>query len=228
MIMKKKGWISGLFLFLLVGISVAVRVYYILKLMGDVKISSTDIFLNVVYQILTIMITFFIVKAISNRDAGFGAGLVVSVLPAYVSQIAYVSPLNFAIFLGALVLAVVAGILRKILTYAKHREQAKDMVQSTLGIDSGSQSTQEDISGRKTEQKTYEKPQMDTSLKEIRLDDLEDSEELEDKNIQFIENPLPVPKRREHKEMDYAVEISTENDDFDLKDLSGKDFFDIE
>lgn len=43
----------------------------------------------------------------------------------------------------------------------------------------------------------------------------------------FIENPLPVPMRREHKEMDYIIEVS-ENDDYDITDMTGKDFFDIE
>ncbi len=221
MIMKKKSWISGLFLFLLVGISVAVRVYYILMLMGEVEISNTDIFLNTVCQILTIMIVFFIVKAISNRDIGFGAGLVFSVLPAYVVQIAYISSLNFVIFLGALTLVIVLSILRQIFKGSRRGRTE----QSTPGMDLDSQTTQEDTLGRIAKQDAYIKPQMDTSLKEIRLDDLE---ELENKNLQFIENPLPMPKRREHKEMDYTVEISTENDDFDLKDLSGKDFFDIE
>lgn len=224
--MKKKGWISGLFLFLLIGISVAVRVYYILMLMGEVEISATDIFLNTVCQIFTIIIVFYIVKAISNKDIGFGVGLVFSVLPIYVSQIAYTLPLNLAIFLGSLALIIVINILRKIFKGSRRRKQkTEDMAQSTLDMDSDSQTTQVDSLGSTTKQEAYIKPQMDTSLKEIKLDDLE---ELENKNLQFIENPLPVPKRREHKEMDYIVEISTENDDFDLKDLSGKDFFDIE
>lgn len=221
MIMKKKGWISGLFLFLLVGISIAVRVYYILMLMGEVEISATDIFLNTVCQILTIIIVFFIVKAISNRDIGFGAGLVFSVLPAYVSQIAYASYVNLAIFLGALTLVILTSILRRIFKGSR-KQKTEDSAQSTLNMDSDSQTAQENST---TQQETYIKPQMDTSLKEIKLDDLEESE---NKSPQFIENPLPMPKRKEHKEMDYVVEISTENDDFDLKDLSGKDFFDIE
>jgi hypothetical protein len=36
-----------------------------------------------------------------------------------------------------------------------------------------------------------------------------------------------VPKRRAHKEMDYAIEPD-ENDDYDITDMTGKDFFDIE
>jgi hypothetical protein len=44
--------------------------------------------------------------------------------------------------------------------------------------------------------------------------------------IKFLENPLPVPKTREHKTMDYAVEVAAD-DDFDIKDISDDDDFDI-
>ena len=43
----------------------------------------------------------------------------------------------------------------------------------------------------------------------------------------FIKNPLPVPKRRDHVAMDYAIDVD-ENDDFDIKDLTGKDFYDYD
>lgn len=49
----------------------------------------------------------------------------------------------------------------------------------------------------------------------------------ERKHTQYIENPLPVPKKKVHKELDYAITVS-ESDDFDLKDMSGIDYFDIE
>lgn len=60
-------------------------------------------------------------------------------------------------------------------------------------------------------------------MKEITLDDVKREEQRTD----FIENPLPVPKRREHREMDYALVVD-ENDDYDITDMSGKDFFDID
>jgi hypothetical protein len=44
--------------------------------------------------------------------------------------------------------------------------------------------------------------------------------------VKFLENPLPVPKTREHKTMDYAVEVA-DDDDFDIKDISDNDDFDI-
>ena len=60
-------------------------------------------------------------------------------------------------------------------------------------------------------------------MKEITLEDVKKEEQTSN----FIENPLPVPKRRAHKEMDYAIAVD-ENDDYDITDMSGKDFFDIE
>lgn len=49
----------------------------------------------------------------------------------------------------------------------------------------------------------------------------------EPKHTKYIENPLPVPKKRAHKELDYSVVVS-DTDDFDIKDMSGMDYFDIE
>lgn len=62
-----------------------------------------------------------------------------------------------------------------------------------------------------------------SGMREIKLEDVENG-----KKVKYIENPLPVPKRREHRKMDYAVELTSANDDYDIKDMTGMDFFDIE
>lgn len=49
----------------------------------------------------------------------------------------------------------------------------------------------------------------------------------EKKHTRFIENPLPVPKRKAHKELDYSIFVS-DTDDFDIKDMTGIDYFDID
>ena len=43
----------------------------------------------------------------------------------------------------------------------------------------------------------------------------------------FIPNPLPVPKRREHVEMDYDHPVSEQMMHFDIENPE-KDYFDIE
>jgi hypothetical protein len=47
-----------------------------------------------------------------------------------------------------------------------------------------------------------------------------------DKKVTLLENPLPVPKIKEHKTLGYAVEVS-DDDDFDIKEISDNDDFDI-
>lgn len=44
----------------------------------------------------------------------------------------------------------------------------------------------------------------------------------------YIENPLPVPKRKEHKQMDYAINLTKDNDFYDITDMTGMDFFDLD
>lgn len=91
--------------------------------------------------------------------------------------------------------------------------------------------TLDDIIGKKENKKQEEKsPDKSTDsllppgMREIKLEDIETA-----KKVKYIENPLPVPKRREHKEMSYAInELTSENDDYDVKDMTGMDFFDIE
>lgn len=61
-------------------------------------------------------------------------------------------------------------------------------------------------------------------MKEIKIDVTQNTT----KKVKYIENPLPVPKRKEHKQMDYAIEVNSDNDDYDIKDMTGIDFFDID
>ena len=74
----------------------------------------------------------------------------------------------------------------------------------------------------KTEDNKEEKqlPPPAAGMKEIRLEDVDSSK------VKYIDNPLPVPKRREHREMDYLISVS-DDDDFDIKDMTGMDFYDI-
>ena len=57
--------------------------------------------------------------------------------------------------------------------------------------------------------------------------DENNEKEKEEKKVKLIPNPLPVPKRREHVAMDYAIDVP-DDDDFDLQDMTGMDFFDYE
>lgn len=253
MIMKNKGWMSVLFLLILACIAIGVRIYYINYLMDEVSISEdiynaakvslgasglasafadgfhlqsmyiytlylffvlfgnftvAGVYLNILYQVFTVLLVYLIVKNVSNRYIGFAAGVIVSVIPVYVGNLAQVTMRNMEIFIAAILCTVISCVVRVLYN---RRKADKKMEQGQRPIPESGTVVAEPAAC----------PILDSSMKEIVLDDLED------KKVQYIENPLPVPKRREHKEMDFAFE-PTGNDDYDLKDMSGKDFFDIE
>ncbi|NTV79643.1 MAG: hypothetical protein HGA25_11060 [Clostridiales bacterium] len=45
--------------------------------------------------------------------------------------------------------------------------------------------------------------------------------------VKMIDNPLPVPKKHVKKQMDYAIEPEERLMDFDIRELSKNDDFDI-
>ena len=172
------------------------------------------VYLNLFYQVLTVLFVFIAVKNISNRYIGFGAGIIAAIIPMYIEKMSKVTVLNMQLFL----VAIGCSLLTFILGILYRRYHKNKLVHTNC-----------EVAGLTNAERVEEvaiKPEMqsvqDHSMKEIKLDDLEE------KKVKFIENPLPVPKRREHKEMDFVIELTEDNDDYDLKDISGKDFFDIE
>lgn len=172
------------------------------------------VYLNLLYQVLTVLFVFVSVKNISNRYIGFGAGIIAAVVPLYIERMSKVTVFNMQVLLVAIGVSLLTFILR--ILYRRYH--TNKLVHTNCEV-AGHTNTE-------IVEETPAKPEMqsvqDCSMKEIKLDDLEE------KKVKFIENPLPVPKRREHKEMDFVIELTEDNDDYDLKDISGKDFFDIE
>lgn len=256
-IMKKRSWLTGLFLIILSSIAIIVRIYYVNRLMSEVNISEdiynaakvtvemnsltsafadgfqmrslyicnlylaflifgnftvAGVYLNILYQILTVLLVYIVIKGVTNRYAGFAGGLILALFPAYINTLSDVTMQNMIICIAVFFGVVVISIIRRIC----QRHIAKKNSSDKLAADK----TNLKENNEAVKADTNAIP--DTSMKEIRYDDLEDNK------VQYIENPLPVPKRREHKEMNYAFEPTGSNDDYDLKDLSGKDFYDIE
>ena len=251
--MKKDGWMTGLFLIILSSLAIVTRIYYINNLMAEVGINEeiynaakvsaatsglssvfaegfniqtlyicnlyaaflifgnftvAGVYLNVLYQVLTVLLVYIMVKNVLNRIIGFVVGIVVSIFPTYIGELSEVTVRNMQIFVVVLFCTIVVGVIRIFL----RRNQGKKADTNEVAA----------IQKTVTETVQESQPVQDASMKEIRLDDLEGNK------IHYIENPLPVPKRREHKQMDFAFELSSENDDYDLKDMTGKDFYDIE
>lgn len=246
--MRRKSWLTGLFLIILSSVAIIVRVYYVDRLMTEVNINEdiynaakagigrnglltafangfriqslyicnlylaflifgnftvAGVYLNILYQVLTVILIYIVIMGVTNRYIAFAGSFIVSVLPIYINTLSEVTMQNMEIFIAALISTIVISIIRLI--------NQKRIVKKGI---SGVREENNEISDINS--------LMDTSMKEILYDDLEDNK------VQYIENPLPVPKRREHKEMDYAFEPTGSDDDYDVKDVTGKDYYDIE
>ncbi|MDE6052884.1 MAG: glycosyltransferase family 39 protein [Lachnospiraceae bacterium] len=262
--MKKRSWITALFLLILSSIALIVRIYYVNRLMAEVNISEdiynaakvsigtngltsaftggfrirslyicnlylaflifgnftvSGVYLNILYQVLTVMLVYIVVKNLTNRYIGFAGSLILAILPIYISTLSEVTIQNMEILIAVLCSTIVISIIQ----WIYHRHTAKKSVSNKM---IANKADSEKVEKSNLDSNNAFDANMnilpDTSMKEIRYDDLEDNK------VQYIENPLPVPKRREHKEMDYAFEPTGSDEDYDVNDLAGKDFYDIE
>lgn len=209
-----------------------------LLIFGNHEISG--VYLNIILQVISVVIFYIAIGLIANTYVTFGIVAVISVFPYYTDKIYEISAFNLLMFISAIVLLILA-IMGKYVYM--HVEKKKTMEQENGGLMNAEKEktgviTLDDIIGENKNSlqtdlkeeplKDENKNEQDTELippgmKEIILD-----EEEKRKKVKFIENPLPVPKRHEHKEMDFAIGLREDNDDYDIKDVSGMDFFDIE
>lgn len=181
----------------------SVETVYICLLSGSClffgNFAIAGVWLNALLQAGTVLFLFLGVKWIFNRYIGAAAGVVLAAMPLYLQSMYEVSPWNLEILLCAAGLLIPAGLTGKLLGAARGRRQKKTEVGTNMEMEETVHAS------------TPAHAQENTPAGEIK----------------FIENPLPVPKRRPHKEMDYAVQ-TVENDDYDIKDITDKDFFDID
>jgi len=259
--MRKKSWLTGLFLLILSCITIIVRMHYVNYLMSEVNINEdiynaakvsmgasgltsafadgfriqslyicnlylvflifgnftvAGVYLNILYQFLTVLLVYIAISNVTNRYVGFAGSLILAILPIYIDTLSEVTVQNMEILLAVLTVTILILAVR----WFYHRYTVPKSVPDNMNVNE--MNLEEDVNSNSDSANVLNANILqDTSMKEIHYDDLEDNK------VQYIENPLPVPKRREHKEMDYAFE-PTGNDDYDMKDLTGKDFFDIE
>ena len=193
------------------------NLYLAFLVLGNFTVSG--VYLNILYQVLTVMLVYIVVKSLTNRYIGFAGSLILAILPIYISMLSEVTVQNMEILIAVLCCTIVVLIIR----WIYHRQIVKKSTSNKVIADKTDLEKVE-ISNQDSNDMFHANTNIlpDTSMKEIRYDDLEDNK------VKYIENPLPVPKRREHKEMDYAFVPTGSDEDYDMKDLTGKDFYDIE
>ncbi len=212
-----------------------------LLFLGNSEVAG--LYLNIILQVLAVIILYIAIRIVANAYTAFLVTLVVSVIPFYSDKVYELSTFNLLILIYAIGLFILAVVSRGVYMFVMKKKtgeqepvnQTADRKDEQTGV-----ITLDDIIGNNNasvkedsiieqESQIEESSQKEESevvppgMKEIILDDEEKK-----KKVKFIENPLPVPKRREHKEMDFAVELRDNNDDYDIKDVSGMDYFDIE
>ncbi len=173
--------------------------------------NSTEvvIYTNVVLQILTVIFVYITIRVFSNSSFASLFALVVSVVLFFMGNLREGSGMYVFILVVAAVICLMC-LMVKLVSNSKNSKRNEFRESSPIHED------------RKKYSVASQNPIGE--MREITLDDIEEREQ---NAIQFIENPLPVPKRREHKEMDYALDISDDSD-YDLHDLTGLDYFDFE
>ena len=99
------------------------------------------VYLNIFYQVLTVLLIFIFVSNLLNKYAGLIAGLAAAVLPLYLRELSEVTVLNMEIFIISCVCAVVAAIFRSIVrkrisekNAGKHLEDVQNIDGETLEI----------------------------------------------------------------------------------------------
>lgn len=279
--MKREGWKTVFFQFILLSIILLVRFYFLqpdartVEHAGDyyqkamvsshgiysLKTISVDelytkllsafmlifgnhemsgVYLNRILQILAIVCIYLAIGFVANKQISLLIAIVICLLPFYSDKVYEISSFNLFMLLYAVGFFALAGLCKGVSMFLfkkKSTEQESnripDVPEEQTGvitlddiIGGDSLPVKENADGQKETSKENEKEESEAvpaGMKEIILD-----EEEKKKTVHFIENPLPVPKRREHKEMDFAVDLQDDNDDYDIKDVSGMDFFDIE
>lgn len=214
-------------------------------------------YLNCLIQIMTLTVLFVAVSSMYGADIGIIVSGVMSVFPPYIRLVMRIDESSLVIFFVLCVLIFVLCIINAVygFIYNKIGNNAADSVYNTEETEK-SVSRQEAVSvedskiiaeknndnGEISAENIPDNGGNDNIVRgtDIQIsNDIADESTDEDKKAlsdneadneakRFIENPLPVPKRKEHKEMDYAIQTDEENDDYDITDMAGMDFFDIE
>lgn len=198
------------------------------------------VYLNIFLQVLVIVCIYFAVGFVANAQVSLLIAIVISLISFYSDKVYEISSFNLLMLLYAVGLFILSIICKgaSMFVFKKKTAEQENSILSDIQEEQNGVITLDDIIGdagsslKKEEDKQKEvlhetdaeiEEAVPAGMKEIILD-----EDDKKKKVKFIENPLPVPKRHEHKEMEFAVELQDDNDDYDIKDISEMDFFDIE
>lgn len=178
---------------------------------------------NFFIQVVSIIMIFFIFKNLANELFSFFLSIFFIGWPWYIKKMFDVSDFCFTYFIKVLLIGIIA-ILYLLISYklsSKKKIKGNDEEMKEITYD---QIEQNEINHKKYEGAAVTTELTPPGMTEIKVDDDGNRK----KEVVFIKNPLPVPKRKAHKKMDFVVELDDSNNDFDIKDITGMDFFDVD
>lgn len=155
---------------------------------------------QMVLQILWLVLVFIGISMIIGKVAGFVLSAILSALPGILNSIFIISPENFYLFIYSLILLGVAVIIFWVKKLFRHKKAEKaETVEMGEKVDEAKETIMEE--------------------KEENCVITEDG-----RQIQLLENPLPLPKKHVKKEIGFDINDLT--DDFDVP-VSDDDDFDF-
>ncbi len=172
--------------------------------------NSADVvmYTNVLLQILTVVFVYLAIRVFTNSNVASAFSMMVSLVLIFAGNLREGSGMYVFILVVAAVVCLMC-LMAKLVSNSKNTKSNEFRESAPI------------YEGRKRYSASHSEL---GEMREITLDSLEEREQ---NAIQYIENPLPVPKRREHKAMDYALDIGDDSD-YDLIDLEGLDYYDFE
>lgn len=203
---------------------------------GNSKVAG--LYLNIILQVLTVVCIYFAMGFVSNVQVSVLVSGVILLIPFYSDKVYEISSFNLLLLLCAIGFLALAGLCKGVAMFIFKRKsiEQEHAVPCELQEEQTGVITLDDIVGDidsstnidDDKQKELVQEQVDTEALPAGMKEIVFGDDGLKKNVKLIENPLPIPKKREHKEMDFAVVLHNNNDDYDLKDVSGMDYFDIE
>jgi hypothetical protein len=202
--MKIKGWDIGILFLVLLAVTIGIRIYYVNNLMDDIAISED------IYSVFG-----------DFRKAGVCLNVIFQTLTIIILfWYVYCVAEKYYCFRLGMLLAVFPAYVNKIST-VDYYNLVILLLTALLVIILLANRRNKRNGNKEVLDMENNTTYTDSSMKEIVMADFEDVQ------VKLLDNPLPVPKRHEHKEMDYFVELTPENDDYDIKDIPEDDDFDI-
>ena len=85
------------------------NLYLMFLIFGNFTVAG--VYLNILYQVVTVILVYSMVKIVANKYISFAVGLIAAVLPGYIHHLSKVNIIDMEIFLLVLILNLIVFII---------------------------------------------------------------------------------------------------------------------